>query len=196
MWEPPSRAQVPGHGKSLHTQRPAVQTLWAVGHTAGSAVPPACPPAPRTGSPAPQPPGPQTHQSSQSLRSCWPGEYRRPWSLQWQRLTGTQPLPAMSSYTVPGRCGMRRYPWPASGSPESPHRGSPGGARAPGWCGRGGATPKVGPQPRLPLLLQVPLLLWQHLCPLPTLREPGLRPPSWGPPGSVSGAGGREPTER
>lgn len=27
MWDPPSRAQVPGHGRSLHTQRPALQTL-------------------------------------------------------------------------------------------------------------------------------------------------------------------------
>lgn len=51
--------------------------------------------------PAPSP-RPRTHQCSQLLVTFWPGAYRCPCSLQWHWLTEMQPLPAMSSYTVPG----------------------------------------------------------------------------------------------
>lgn len=49
MWDPPSRAQVPGHGRSLHTQRPALQTLSDSG-AQGQAQP---------STPSPPVPGPQ-----------------------------------------------------------------------------------------------------------------------------------------
>lgn len=39
MWEPPSRAQAPGHCRSWHTQRPALQTLSGSGGS-GQAHPP------------------------------------------------------------------------------------------------------------------------------------------------------------
>lgn len=93
MWEPPSRAQVPGQGRSLHTQRPALQTLLGSGAQGQGSAAPAS---------AALSPGPRTHHCSQPLVISWPGVYRCPCSLQWHWLTGMQPLPPMSSYTVPG----------------------------------------------------------------------------------------------
>lgn len=80
MWEPPSRAQVPGHARSLHTQRPAVQTLWAVEHSVrfsfpSSPAPPAhrpqpCPPSPtlQPCHPSPAPPAPSPSHPTPACR--------------------------------------------------------------------------------------------------------------------------------
>ncbi|KAK2081106.1 hypothetical protein P7K49_040221 [Saguinus oedipus] len=102
-------------GRSLHTQRPSLQMLLSRGHRVRAPPPP----------PLPCQPWPGTHHCSQSLVIPWPGVYRCPCSLQWHWLTGTQPPPAMSSYTVPGTAREAASPRLAQKEPESPLGGCP-----------------------------------------------------------------------
>lgn len=57
------------------------------------------------GLPAHRDPRPSTHHCLQLLVVSWPGVYRCPCNLQPHWLTGMQPPPAMSSYTVPATAG-------------------------------------------------------------------------------------------
>ena len=77
MWAPPSRLQVPGHCRSWHTQRPALQTLSEEGPGSGSTA-------------TPSPPGPPAHQDPQPT---WTSSPLRSTACMDPRLTWTPSPP-------------------------------------------------------------------------------------------------------